>query len=185
MGVLALVAALSFRGLGSVLDAQARVSAETQRWSDAAVLMAQLGQDLSLAIPRPARDGSGRVRPALMLHGAAGSTQGAEAQLVIARLGDGEDAPSRSGPRRVGYRLRGDAIEYLVWPGVDAAPATGPSAHPVLEGVSALELSALDHQGAWTSAWPGGEGTGILPRAVAVQIGFSGGERIRRVFLVR
>jgi general secretion pathway protein J len=88
LGVLALLAAMGWRGLDSVLTAQARVQAEMRRWDDVNRVMQQLGRDLSLALERPRQEPSG--------------------ELVIVRLGE-EDG---GGPRRVGYRLQESVLEY-------------------------------------------------------------------------
>jgi general secretion pathway protein J len=88
LGVLALLATMGWRGLGSVLEAQVSVQAEARRWEDAQRVMQQMGRDLSLALERPRQEPSG--------------------ELVILRLGE-EDA---GGPRRVSYRLREGMLEY-------------------------------------------------------------------------
>jgi general secretion pathway protein J len=186
MTVLAVLAAVSFGGLTSVLEAEARVRAEAQRWSDVAVLMAQLEQDLALAVGRTVRDGAGSARPALIVRATAahGSVEG-DGELVITRLGDDGESFSRSGPRRIAYRFRAGNLEYLVWPAVDSAPGTGPAAHPALQGIAGLQVSALDQEGAWWQAWPAA-GSGVaLPRAVAVEITLPDGARVRRVFALR
>lgn len=186
MAVLAVLATVSFRGLSSVLDAEAHVHADVQRWKDVAVLTAQLDRDLSLAVGRPVRDGTDRMRPAMIMRSWTGSPQGDdEGQLVITRLGDSDGASSRGELRRVGYRLRDGVLEYLVWPALDPAPGTAASATPVLDHVDDLQLRALDHQGAWIHVWPAGAEAGSLPRAVEVRIALVGGERITRVFPLR
>ena len=92
LGVLALLAAMGWRGLGSVLDAQAAVQAEARHWDDVQRVMQQMGRDLSLAIEPPRHEPSG--------------------ELVIVRLGE-EDA---GGPRRVNYRVREGVLEYDAQP---------------------------------------------------------------------
>src|SRR5688572_17121445 len=110
VAVLAVLAALSFRGLSSVLDAEAHVRQETRRWNEVGLLLAQLREDLSSTIAMESI---------------------AEAQLVLERFGDVSGMP----PRRVGYRLREGVVEYLLWPAAAAAVAQ-PSAHAVLAGVA-------------------------------------------------
>ena len=50
LAVLAVLAALSFRGLASVLDAEAHVREEARRWNEVGLLLAQLRQDVSSAV---------------------------------------------------------------------------------------------------------------------------------------
>ena len=92
LGVLALVATLGWRGLGSVLESQARVQSEMRRWDDLQRVMQQLGRDLSLALEDPAQDAAGR--------------------LFITRFGDADADAAQSGVRRVEYRVRDGVLEY-------------------------------------------------------------------------
>jgi len=182
LAVLAVLAAVSFRGLNSVLEAEAHVQSETRRWNDVAVVVAQMGRDLSLAIARPVRDEAGRARAALIVGNLQNETQG---QLMVTRLGDDNSASSQGDLRRVGYRLRAGVLEYMVWPAADAAPDTTPSVNPVLENVTDLRLRALGPDGSWTLVWPADQQVIALPRAVEAQIVFAGGGRITRIFPLR
>ena len=180
MAVLAVIASVSFRGLGSVLESESRVQTETRRWNEVAAAFAHMGRDLSLAIARPVRDSTDRVRPALVIENMADE---ASDQLVLTRLGNG--AASQGEMRRIGYRVREGILEYLLWPAVDAAPGTAPSATPILENVAGLQLRALNQSGSWTALWPGGLQANALPRALEAQIVLAGGERVNRVFPLR
>ena len=182
MAVLAALAAISFRGLNSILDAEARVQSETRRWNDVAAVVAHLGRDLSLAAARPARDGTGRLLAALTLEGPKGDSPD---QLVVTRLGDGDNGTALADPRRIGYRLRAGTLEYLVWPSADAAPDAVPATHVILENVAQLNLRALGPDGAWVTAWPGEQPVNALPRAIEAQFVLAGGERITRLFPLR
>ncbi|HEX9184919.1 MAG TPA: type II secretion system minor pseudopilin GspJ [Burkholderiales bacterium] len=200
ISVLAVVGALGYRGLNSVLDSEARLQAETRRWSDVALLFSQLSEDLTMAVGRTTRDAADRTSPALVLSAAAGSIQagagsamgsagaaadGDDMQLVVTRLGIGEGAATQSAPRRVGYRLRGGTLEYLVWPDLDAAPETSPAAYELLKGVTALKWQALDIDGRWDSAWPASRAVGALPRAVSVRLVLADGGEITRILPLR
>ena len=186
MAVLAVLSALSFRGLSSVLDAQARLQAESRRWNDVSLLVSQMSQDVATAIDRPVRDSLDRVGSALIVRGApAGADDLDEGQLVITRLGRGDGGTTQGSLRRVGYRLRDGTLEYLRWPAPDPAPGTDLVVEPALDDVTELQIQALDHDGTWTSVWPAARPAGALPRAVAVQIGLAGGERITRILPLR
>jgi general secretion pathway protein J len=181
MAVLAVLASVSFRGLGSILDADRHVQSETRLWTEVAIVVANIGRDLSLAVARPVRDAAGRSRSGLVIDRV---QDDAEEQLVITRLGD-DDASARSEPRRVGYRLRARTLDYLVWPATDLAPGAGPSVSPLMEDVAGLQLRALGTNGAWTPLWPAGGEANALPRAVEVQIVLGSGARITRIFSLR
>ena len=181
MAVLAALAAISFRGLGSILEAQARVQSETRRWNAIAIVVAHLGRDLSLAAARPVRDDAGLPRAALVLEPVEDSTR---VELRLTRLGDG-DGVAQADPRRIGYRIRGSTLEYLVWPTLDAAPGAAPAVNAILEDVADLKWRALGPDGGWVALWPGGQPANVLPRAIEAQIVLTGGERITRLFPVR
>ena len=156
LAVLAVLAALSFRGLASVLEAEAHVREEARRWNEVGILLAQLREDVFSPI-------------------AVGSV--GEGQLVLERFGDVPGMP----PRRVGYRLREGVVDYLLWPSVPAAGAQ-PSGQAVLTGVAELRFTALREDGTWTPVWPPAP---TLPRAIAVEIVLSRGERVTRLYPVK
>jgi general secretion pathway protein J len=182
MAVLAMLASVSLRGLSSILEAEAHVQSETRRWNDVAVVIEQLGRDLSLAVPRPVRGSAGQMLSAMIISDPSVEIRG---QIVITRLGDSDGASSQSSLRRIGYRLRAGVLEYLVWPAADIAPEATASVNPVLENVADLQLRALDQKGSWSAVWPAGQQTNALPRAVEAQIVLAGGERITRIFPLR
>lgn len=157
LAVLAVLAALSFRGLSSVLDAEAHVREETRRWNEVGLLLAQLREDVSSSFA------VGRV---------------GEGQLALERFGEAPGMP----PRRVGYRLREGVVEYLLWPPVAAAGAAPSSAHGVLGGVAELRFTALREDGTWTPVWLP---SAALPRAVAVELVLAHGERLTRLYPLR
>src|SRR3970282_471233 len=186
MAVLAILGSLAFRGLDSVLDAEARLQGESRRWNDVSLLFSQLGEDLTMAVERTSRDGADRTRPALQLRSAPGeSATGDDAQLVVTRLGIGEGAAAQSAPRRVGYRLREGTLEYLVWPALDSGPGSEPQAYAVLENIADVRLQALDFEGRWADDWPGAQPASALPRAVTMRIALPGGETITRIVALR
>jgi general secretion pathway protein J len=186
MAVLALVGALGYRGLNSILDAEARLQVESRRWTDVSLLFSQLSEDLTMAVGRTTRDDMDRTSPALLLSGSTSAPAvSGNAQLVVTRLGIGEGAAVQSAPRRVGYRLRDGALEYLVWPDLDAAPGATPAAYELLGDVADLTWQALDVDGRWFTDWPAGRPATSLPRAVSVRIVLAGGEEITRILPLR
>lgn len=164
IALLALIAAIGYRGLGSLLEAEAHVAAETRRWGDLAAVMAQIGQDLSLALERP--------------------EGGAAGELVIMRLGDEDGVASHSGPRRVGYRVREGRLEYLAWPAPGSAAMAVPAVTTLLPDVHALELRALAADGSWGPLQASTGQRLALPRAVEAQLALASGARVTRLFVL-
>jgi general secretion pathway protein J len=182
MAVLAVLGALAFRGLSSVLDAESRLQAETRRWNDLALVFSQLGEDMTMAVERPVRGLAGRTSPALSLRE---PTDPIDPHLVFTRLGIGEGSAAQSAPRRVGYRLREGNLEYLVWPSPDGAPGVAPTTHVALEHVAAVQWQALDADGRWVNAWPAGPAANTLPRAISVRLTLAGGDEVTRILALR
>jgi type II secretion system protein J len=85
----------------------------------------------------------------------------------------------------VGYRLRAGALEYLVWPDLDAAPGTVPATYEILGGVADLKWQALDVDGRWDSVWPAARPASALPRAVSVRVTLADGGEITRIVPLR
>ncbi len=182
VAVLAVLGALGFRGLSSVLEAESRLQAETRRWNDLALVFSQLGEDMTMAIERPVREFPGRTSPALSLQE---PTEPIHPHLVVTRLGIGEGSAAQSAPRRVGYRLREGKLEYLVWPSGDGVPGVPPAAYVALEQVAAVQWQALDAEGRWVNVWPAGPAANALPRAISVRFTLAGGEEVTRILALR
>ena len=182
IAVLAVLGALGFRGLSSVLEAESRLQVETRRWNDLALLFAQLGEDMMMAVERPVRGFPGRTSPALSVQEPPDSLL---PHLVLTRLGIGEGSAAQSAPRRVGYRLREGKLEYLVWPSPDGVPGVPPAAYVALEHVAAVQWQALDADGRWVSAWPAGGAASALPRAISVRLTLTGGDEVSRILALR
>jgi general secretion pathway protein J len=173
--ILALLALMSYRSLGAVLDARDHVRAESAKWRAVQEFFARFERDANLASPRPVRDASGSVPPWLGQPDAR-----LDPRLEFTRFAavDGVDTP-----RRVGYGLNaGHQIELWIWPGLDLAPTVRPARYAVLDGVSGLDLQYLDGRGVWVSAWPSASGDAPIPRAVRVRVVLASGEQIVRVF---
>jgi general secretion pathway protein J len=164
VALLALIGAIGYRGLGSLLEAEARVASETRRWGDLAAVMAQIGQDLSLALERPEGGPAG--------------------ELVIMRRGDEDGVASHSGPRRVGYRVREGRLEYLAWPSPGEAAIAMPAVSTLLDDVNALELRALAADGSWSLLQASTGQRPVLPRAVEAQLALASGARVTRLFVL-
>ena len=169
--VLSLLALMSYRGLGAVLDSRDHVRGETRKWQGVAAFFTRFERDVELATPRPVRSGAG-IAPAWL------GQPGPRLEFSRFAFADGVDAP-----RRVGYALNErKEIELWVWPGLDVAPDAVPARYPVLAGVQAFELQYLDAARNWQDAWPRSQGDAPIPRAVRLRIVLASGEQIVRVF---
>ena len=176
--VLSLLALMSYRGLGAVLDAREHVKQETDKWRHVTAFFARFERDVELAAPRTARTADGHA-PAWL--GTPATT--AAASLVFSRFAsaDGVDTP-----RRIGYRLNDkNEIELWLWPGLDVAPDTQPARYPVLAGVKTFQLQYLNPALVWVDAWPTAPADPPLPRAVRVRVVLDTNEEIVRIYALQ
>jgi general secretion pathway protein J len=173
--ILSLLALMSYRGLGAVLDAREHVRQETAKWQRVAAVCARFEQDLQLAAPRPVRTASGNA-PAWL--GRPATTPGP--RLEVSRFASAEGVDR---PRRIAYGLNEkQEIELWLWPGLDVAPDALPARYPVLSGVSKFEFQYLNADLAWVDAWPTSPRDAAMPRGVRLRIVLASGEEIVRVF---
>ena len=176
--VLSLLALMSYRGLGAVLDAREHVKHETDKWRRVAAFFAHFERDVELAAPRPVRTADG-LAPAWL--GAPAAT--AHAQLEFSRFASTEGVDTA---RRMGYRMNEkNEIELWLWPGLDVAPDTLPARYAVLASVKTFELQYLDPSLAWVDIWPTSPTDQPIPRAVRLRIVLASNEEIVRVFVLR
>jgi general secretion pathway protein J len=176
--ILALLALMSFRGLGAVLDARDHVRQESNKWRRVASFLARFERDAQLAAPRPVRSAAGSMPAWRGRNAPAG-----EPRLEFSRFGteEGVDAP-----RRLAYLLNDrQEIELWLWPGLDLAPGALPERFPVLAGVASFDLKYLDADLAWVAAWPGSARDSQIPGAMQLRLVLVSGEEILRVFALR
>ncbi|HEY8585161.1 MAG TPA: type II secretion system minor pseudopilin GspJ [Rhodanobacter sp.] len=176
--VLALLALMSYRGLGVVLQTRDQVRVESSRWLHAEAFLARLERDVRLATPRPVRTANG-LAPAWL--GQAGSATTPQLEFTRAASIEGVDMP-----QRVGYGLNDrQEIELWVWPRLDNGPNILPSRYPVLSGVVSLKFEYLDAGLAWKTVWPVGTDRRLLPRALRVRVDLGAGNVVMRLFAVQ
>lgn len=173
--ILSLLALMSYRALGEVLDARERVAHQTEKWQRLAAFFGRFEHDVQLASPQPVRTASG-IAPAWL--GIPGTAMGPKLEFSRFAAVSGVDAP-----RRVAYALNAQhEIELWIWPRLDSPPGTKPAHYPVLEGVAQFELQYLDSRLSWVDAWPNRRNEPALPRAVRLRIVLTSGEAVVRVF---
>lgn len=163
VAVLSVLALLSFRGLTSLIDAEAHVRIDAERWASVSRFTEQAGRDLSLAVEPPLFEG---------------------ATLLVRRRSEADAASADIAPRRVGFRMRNERLEYLSWP-AEGATAAQPAVMPFLENVTALEWRTLDAAGDWRPALPDRADATASARAIEARLTLRGGERISRLFVLR
>jgi len=177
--ILSLLALMSYRGLGAVLDARQHVSSENDKWRRLANFFARFEADVRLAAPRSFRVGTvDPSAPPWLGRPSSGTDGGQNPRLEFARLA----AASGEGPRRLGYQLNDkQEVELWLWPGLDLAAEAHAKRYPVLSGVSEFQLQYLNTELSWVDAWPTRATDLPLPRAVRVKIVLVSKEEIVRI----
>lgn len=178
--IFALMSVMAYRGLTTVLESRDHLAQENRKWREVALLFARLEQDFAVLAIRPVRDTNGlRAEPFVAKPEMRGEY---DAMLMFTRMGLSGYASSLAGPQRFGYRLRGDVIEQLIWPALDAAPRAIPAVNILLERVAAAEFRYLDSDEKWLLRWPLPGRNIVFPAAVEVTIELQSGERVTRLF---
>jgi general secretion pathway protein J len=179
LAILAIAAALAYRGTSALVDGEARLAAEATRWRTLDAVFTRIESDLRQAQPRAVRVGSAR-EPAWI---AAVESHGSSA-IVFSRAGPEFDADPGAAGQRVGYRVRDAALEVVYWPGLDRSPDTRETAWRLVDGVARLRIEHRDASGGWHATWPRA-GEPDVPRAVRVVMAMNTGEVIERWFALR
>ena len=161
--ILALLAVMSYRGLGAVLDARDQVRQETEKWKGVAAFFSRFQRDVLLSAPRAVR--------------------AAPERLEFSRFAAAEGIDA---PRRVAYHLNDSReIELLLWPAFEPAPEAQPSRYSLLPAVAEFQMQYLGSDLAWVDAWPRTERDPPLPQAVRLRVVLASGEELVRVFSLK
>ena len=172
LAILAIFATFAWQATASLVDGEARLSAEAKRWQRLDAVFARLDADVRAAVPRSIRVAP-RREPAFV---------GAADGFTFTRAGDAS-ADAAEGVR-IAYRLRGDTLEIAYWPRLDRVAGVEPTAYPLAGGIARIDLRYLDDDGAWFERWPAPDREG-LPRALAVALTLADGARVERLRVLR
>lgn len=175
LAILALIATLGYRALSALVDAEAQLTTEAQRWRTLDALFARLEADLRQATPREVRVGAAREAAWVGDVDADGN-----AVLRISRAGPEFTPDPGAAGQRVGYLLERGSVEVLYWPHLDRTAEAAPERYPLASGLAQFRLRFLDSNGAWRPRWPA-LGEAALPRAVRVELRLADGTEVERV----
>ncbi len=180
LAIFGVISVLAYRATTALTDGEVRLSAEAQRWRTLEGLFTRFESDIRQAVPRASRTGSS-IEPAWLAQPA---DSAGNASLVFTRAGsEFSDDPGMSG-QRIGYRLRGHAVEIAYWPQLDNATNIQPAVFTLADGVTAFRIEYLGSTGTWRQRWQPANDT-ELPRAVRVNLTLDSGEAIERWFVLR
>jgi general secretion pathway protein J len=182
LSIFAVLAAMAYGGLNTVMQARATTDTQAARLSQLQSTYFWLERDIEQSIDRPIRDEYGDSQPPLV------GVELGENRLALTRSGWRNPAErERSNLQRVAYGLEDEQLVRRYWNVLDRGPESQAMESVMLEGVKALELRYLDARQEWHDNWPDAFQTGnssALPRAVEVALETEQEGRITWLFRV-
>ena len=173
VALFALVAALAYGGLDSVLRARAQLQAQAAQLARLQFAVGQIERDVRAVARRPVRDGFGQRQPMLV-----GSSTG----LELARHGYGNALEAaRAEIERAAYRRVDDRLLRLRWPVLDRAPGSLPEQVELLQGLSDFRVRYFARSGREFDRWPAPGSSDPLPLRIEVEIEVEGLGRVHRL----
>lgn len=172
LAIFAILAVVAYRGLAQMTTAKQALDADTRKWRDLTLVLGRFDEDLSQVAARPWRDDGGVSRPPL--RGGAAPIDNNGAKLELVRF-DSERFV------HLGYRLREERLEMLMWGDLDQAPRSQPQVLLLLDGVRDFSVRFLDNSGQWQLTWPPGGNPNLPPRGVELAMTLRGGDTITRL----
>lgn len=155
MAVFAVMAAIAYGGLVSVIDTRDSIDAALDRSKMLQMATWRLQQDIEQVVDRPVRNRFGDAEPAVIGSPVTG--------LTLTR--DGWSNPlgePRSTLQRVHYQIGPDGhLLRSYYRVLDQAQDSDPVSVALLDGVSQIEWRFLDKNGQWRDRWPP-ENTGAV-----------------------
>ncbi|HEY9201512.1 MAG TPA: type II secretion system minor pseudopilin GspJ [Gammaproteobacteria bacterium] len=148
MAIFAILSALAYSGLQSVIDSKSHTEAGLERLQAVQMSMLTLSNDLQQIAPRAAQDALGGNLHKL-------STQSSEYLVEFTRSGWRNPAESpRSSLQRVAYKLDEDRLIRIYWSHVDRADEERRVERVLIDNIESLQLRFLNEQQEWTEDWP-------------------------------
>jgi len=172
LAILAIFALFAWRATAALADGETQLAGEAARWQALDATFARIDADVRAAVPRAIRTIDG-AEPAWV----GGVDAQGQGTLAFTR-GGLDPADPLAGGMRLGYRLRGGAVEFLAWPVLDRGTGVEPRAFPLVDRVAALSFTHLDADGRRSDRWP--LGGSALPRGLVVAFTLDDGSRVER-----
>lgn len=157
IAVFAIMAAMAYGGLMSVLHTRHDTTAHMERLTQLQTAYMDMERDLQEVTPRPIRDQLGSPEPALM--------GGTGAGVVVEATRGGYQNPAglrRSTLQRVAYRLQDGRLIRDTWTVLDRAQDSAPQETDLLDDVQSVDIRFMDQHQQWQDTWPP-PGTGQTP----------------------
>ncbi len=185
VAIFAVIAALAYGGLDSVIRQRERTTTVMNRLREVQMAFAILARDFGQLEPRPVRDPLGPTPLAALI-----STPQNTPPVTFTRGGWSNPlADVRSTQERVAYELDNNKLVRLSWPELDNPTQSLPTKQDLLTDVSEFDLSFMGNSNQWQTQWPplnadASAYLAQLPRAVEITVTLKDLGRITRIIEV-
>ena len=179
MAIFAVMAALAYGGLRSVISTSSGVQRQIERLEHLQRTIMFLERDMRQLIARPVNTDVAKKRRAVELDQNEG--------VLIEFTRSGNPNPGgvvRSSLQRVNYRLEDDVLIRQSWDQVDHLQVDEPVIIELLDNVEEVEFKLLNSQNQWLTRWDLGGNLDQLPLAVEITIKHKQWGVIRRLIPV-
>ncbi|MES9855576.1 MAG: type II secretion system minor pseudopilin GspJ [Sedimenticola sp.] len=180
MAVFAVLSAMAYGGLQSVLQSRQGLQGASERLSRLQLALLLVERDLGQLSMRSVRVSDNKPLAAMQ--------SPADDNLIEFTSGGWANplAGPRSSLRRIAYGLEQQRLIRSTWAVLDRTYSMEPLSATLIEGVTELSLRMLDSKGGWHTRWPlskaqGGDLIGASPVAVEVTIELEDMGSIRRL----
>lgn len=187
LAVFAIMAAMAYSGLASVLEARENVDKSLETIANLQGAIHRIQMDLEQAVSRSVRYGYGDPHSAMI--GAP------ERGIEFTRAGWRNPLSlPRSSLQRVAYRVNEDGhLVRLHWLVLDRAQTTAPVKRILIRNVEDVEWRFLNNKRKWVEVWPPAEAarasgprnaSEVMPRAVELRLETEAWGELRYLFLI-
>jgi len=147
--IFAILSAMAYGGLRSVIDNSQQTERSMQRLQQIQLTMLKISRDLTQLSQRRIRDEYGNSQDYIL------TVEGADVFIEFSRGGRRNPAElQRSHLQRVAYKLEENILSRLYWPHLDRTQEMQPYESILLEEVENVSIRFLDDNNEWHDEWP-------------------------------
>jgi general secretion pathway protein J len=170
LAIMSVLGVLSYRALTSASASQLRLSAQVSRWEALSRALGRIETEASAMVAAPLDIANQRRSVRLQY-----SEEQGDSELSFLRLDEDR------GVRRVGFRRRGERLEWVLWDGRESAPL---QVEPLLDGVRTMRWAFYD-RGQRVERWPDDPAHRIrVPDGLVLILDVDGVGSVQRLFAV-
>ncbi|MEO5573336.1 MAG: type II secretion system minor pseudopilin GspJ [Gammaproteobacteria bacterium] len=183
LSIFAVLAAMSYGGLRSVLDTRERTERQAAQLAELQFAFSILQRDIEQTLTRKIRDNFGEVREPLV------AEQEGEQLVEFTRTGWRNPAGQvRSNLQRVAYAVIDEQLVRSSWNVLDRAQNSEPQVSVLMQGVKGAALQFIDKDFNAQDHWPmfsrNTSQQQVLPTAIEVTLDVAGWGRMTRLFRI-